>query len=84
MKKRTILTLLLCVMAMGLAFAGKVNISAQVSPFSVPMADTVLPESVTVSRVMTDHWILIWELISWSALMELIGMTSMAQPARNT
>ena len=35
MKKRTILTLLLCVMAMGLAFAGKVNISAQVSPFSV-------------------------------------------------
>ncbi|MBQ4281682.1 MAG: hypothetical protein II753_06270 [Spirochaetales bacterium] len=35
MKKRTILILLLCVMAMGFAFAGKVNISAQVSPFSV-------------------------------------------------
>ena len=35
MKKRTILILLLCVMAMGLAFAGKVNISAQASPFSV-------------------------------------------------
>ena len=35
MKKRTILTLLLCIMAMGIVFAGKVNISAQVSPFSV-------------------------------------------------
>ena len=35
MKKRTILILLLCIMAMGIVFAGKVNISAQVSPFSV-------------------------------------------------
>jgi hypothetical protein len=44
----------------------------------------MLSESVTVSRAMTDHCLLIWEQIYWSVLMELIGMTSMAQPARDT